>query len=546
MPRRLAQKLILSLTVIVLIIEAIFGFSNVKTQERELLDAMIVGADQLSKGITSATWHAMLLDNKESAYEVMQMIALKQGIYSIRMFNREGKVMFATRDEEQRGSQAGKNSEACIGCHSTDQPKVNLDVSSRVRIVPESDGSRSLRMATPIYNEPACSQAACHAHPAGMKVLGVLDLALSLDPVDEQVANMKMRVLLVTGSQILLISIFIIFFTRYFLSGPIGKLVEATKTVSAMQLDRPIEIGGRSEELDELARSFESMRVRLRTALAEINQFTHSLETKVNERTEQLKVAHRKLLQTDRLASLGQLAASVAHEINNPISGVLNLSMLMQRILKDDGIPPNRIADFRKYLSQVTGETSRVGRIVSDLLTFSRRSKPQRALADLNRIVRSTVSLTSHKLKLAGVAVEMNLAENLPQVPCDASQIQQVVLNLVLNAAEAMHARAEGLVRIGTRVEEKTSAVLLLVEDSGEGIRPEHLAKIFDPFFTTKPEGKGVGLGLAVSYGIVEAHGGDIEVVSKVGEGTTFVVRLPLGEMPAPSEPVGETKAAGV
>ena len=120
----------------------------------------------------------------------------------------------------------------------------------------------------------------------------------------------------------------------------------------------------------------------------EINQFTAKLETKVAERTEELHAAHQKLRQTDRLASLGQLAASVAHEINNPISGVLNLSMLMQRMLKDDGIPPERIPEFRKYLAQVVQETSRVGRIVSDLLSFSRRSKPQRAEADLNRIVK--------------------------------------------------------------------------------------------------------------------------------------------------------------
>ena len=146
-------------------------------------------------------------------------------------------------------------------------------------------------------------------------------------------------------------------------------------------------IVGSSEELDELARSFEVMRERLRTALGEINEFTQKLETKVEERTEQLKAAQKKLVQSDRLASLGQLSASVAHEINNPVSGVLNLSMLMQRMLTDDGIPPGRLAEFRKYLAQVIGETTRVGHIVSDLLAFSRRGKPQRAPADLNRIV---------------------------------------------------------------------------------------------------------------------------------------------------------------
>jgi two-component system NtrC family sensor kinase len=273
----------------------------------------------------------------------------------------------------------------------------------------------------------------------------------------------------------------------------------------------------------------------LRSALAELNQFTQNLETKVQERTEQLQAAQKKLLHSDRLASLGQLSASVAHEINNPISGVLNLSMLMQRMLKDDGVPPGRIEEFRKYLVQVTNETARVGRIVSDLLAFSRRGKPQRAAADLNRIVRATLSLAQHKMRLSNVMVEANLEENLPAVLCDASQIQQVALNLALNAGEATQGRSDRRVSVSTSRGE--GVVVLAVSDNGEGIPPENLSKIFDPFFTTKSDGKGVGLGLAVSYGIIQAHGGDIEVKSAVGEGTTFTVSLPTGQPAEAGEP---------
>jgi two-component system NtrC family sensor kinase len=225
---------------------------------------------------------------------------------------------------------------------------------------------------------------------------------------------------------------------------------------------------------------------------------------------------------------LGQLSASVAHEINNPLSGVLNLSMLMQRILKDDGIPPGRVEEFRKYLSQIITETSRVGRIVSDLLAFSRRSKPQSANADLNSIIKTTVSLVSHKLKLGNVDVQLDLEAALPLLRCDSSQIQQVVMNLVLNGAEATHGKGKGAVKIRTRSDKKEGLLVFEVEDNGEGMPPERIAKIFDPFFTTKPEGKGVGLGLAVVYGIVDSHGGDIAVSSKVGEGTRFKVTLPI------------------
>ncbi|HSW53102.1 MAG TPA: ATP-binding protein, partial [Sulfuricaulis sp.] len=261
------------------------------------------------------------------------------------------------------------------------------------------------------------------------------------------------------------------------------------------------------------------------------------LEEKVTHRTEQLRAAHQKLLHSDRLASLGQLSASVAHEINNPISGVLNLSMLLQRMLKADGVPPERLDDFRRYLGQITSETTRVGRIVSDLLAFSRRSKPQRADADLNKIIRSTVSLVGHKLKLCDSTAILDLDAQLPPVKCDASQIQQVVVNLVMNAAEATHAKGGGKVVITTRRAEAGGCVEMIVEDNGEGIPPENLSKIFEPFFTSKADGKGVGLGLAVLYGIVREHDGEVDVKSKVGVGTRFTVSLPLVAAGVEEEP---------
>jgi two-component system NtrC family sensor kinase len=524
MMRRLAMRLVLSITVIVVIVAAISGLVNLKIEEGQLLNAMILGADQLSKSITSATWHAMRDDHREVVYQIVETIAAKQGVDGIRMYNRTGQLMFSTIPAESHGV-VSSDAPSCASCHSKNSARLELDLPSRVRIF--SDGShRKLAMVTPIYNEKACSQAECHAHPAPMKVLGVLDISLGLDRVDADMSAMKRRVLMVTGVEIGLIGLFIVFFTQRFVSRPIHKLIEGTEAISQMELDHPLHMAGSSEEIDKLARSFDRMRERLRTALADINQFTRDLENKVEERTLQLKAAQQKLLQTDRLASLGQLSASVAHEINNPISGVLNLGMLMQRIMANGTVPPTRVEEFRKYLGQIVAETTRVGRIVSDLLSFSRRSKPQRAPGDLNKVVRTTLSLVQHKLTLGNVETETHLQEDLPEVPCDQSQIQQVVLNLLLNAAQATQSKGGGQVSITT--ESRPGEVVLTVADTGEGIPPEYLSKIFDPFFTTKPEGKGVGLGLAVSYGIIQAHGGDIEVKSKVGEGTSLIISLPL------------------
>jgi two-component system NtrC family sensor kinase len=534
MLHHLAQRLVVPLTIIVVAVAAFSGLYTVAGEERQMLRMMSEGADQLSRSITSATWHAMLADRREDAYQVMQTIAQKQGIDHIRIFNRNGLLTFSTRPEEI-SHQKDRGLETCSACHITALPLQQMDLSWRTQILRKPDGRRSLDMVTPIFNEPSCSQADCHAHPASLKVLGLLDVQLSLHSVDAELATMKVRVLVRVLVEIGLISLFIVLFTRHFVARPLLELVGSAQAISQMNLDRPVQVTDRSDEISHLARAFEVMRESLKAAHGEILRFTQTLEDKVDERSRQLQAAQQKLQYNDRLASLGTLAASVAHEINNPIAGVLNLSMLMQRILKDDGIPAGRVPEFRKYLSQVTNETSRVGHIVSDLLSFSRRGKPQRSAADLNRLVKTTVSLVDHKLKLANIALDLQLAENLPSVHCDGGQIQQVVLNLVLNAAESMQSHGTGTVTVKTWPGEDGNSVKVSVSDTGEGIPAEILPRIFDPFFTTKPDGKGVGLGLAVSYGIVQAHGGEIEAKSRVGEGTVFTMMLPL--LPPPQGP---------
>jgi len=527
MPRKLGSKLILSLTVLMVVMSSVTGYLNFCTEKKRLVETMVLGADQLSRSITSATWHAMHDDDRKAAYDIMRVIADKQGVDRIRMFNRDGKLVFST-DAHEPSVPASQSSEVCLGCHSRGPVRDKLTEEERVRYATSPSGVKTINMVTPIYNESSCSNASCHAHRASTKVLGVVDVALRLDPVRTQTRALTLQAMFTTTLTVALGAAFVILFTQRFVERPIQQLIEGTKTVSAMDLDRPIEISRRSQELDELVDSFNVMRERLKSAVAELNEMQQTLENKVEERTERLQAAQRKLVQSDRLATLGQLAASVAHEINNPVSGVLNLSMLLERLMANGQYPPGREAEFRKYLGLISAETARVGRIVSDLLAFSRGSKPRRAPADLNKLVRTTLNLTEHKLKLVNAETDLQLQDNLPPVECDASQIQQLILNLVLNGAQAMQSRGGGKLMIRTRLLLDGENVELCVHDTGEGIAPENLPKIFDPFFTTKAEGKGVGLGLAVLYGIVKAHEGEVEVKSKRNEGTTFTVSLPL------------------
>jgi len=529
MPRRLGPKLILSLTVLIVAISGVSGYLNFRTQKKQLLDTMILGVDQLSRSITSSTWHAMLDDDRKAADQIMEVIADKQGVDRIRMFNREGRLAFSTDAREQSAPVgAAVTDEVCATCHSEGPIKDKPAKDSRIRFTTSPSGAKTLSMVTPIYNEPSCSNASCHAHQASTKVLGVVDVSLRLDPIQVQTRTITLQTIGWTLLEVVIGAAFVILFTRRFVATPIEQLIVGTKAVSAMDLDQHLEIPRTSRELDELVDSFNQMRERLKVAVTDLNDMQQTLESKVQERTQQLQTAQRKLIQSDRLASLGQLAASVAHEINNPVSGVLNLSTLLERLMTNGGYPAGREADFRKYLNLISTETARVGRIVSDLLAFSRRSKPQRAPADLNKLIRTTLGLAQHKLKLISAEVVLELEEGLPLVECDASQIQQVILNLVLNGAQAMQPTGGGTLTIRTRALKEDDCAELSVQDTGEGIAPENLSKIFDPFFTTKSDGKGVGLGLAVLYGIVKAHDGEVEVTSQRNKGTTFTVTLPL------------------
>ena len=299
-------------------------------------------------------------------------------------------------------------------CHASAQPLVRVETPSRARVFTDPDGQRRLAMITPIYNEPVVlARPPATPIPRGSACSASSTSRSSWRPSTTASPQTRDRILLTTALEVLLISGFLVVFIALIVTRPIQRLVEANAALGRMDLEHPVEITS-SRELWELARSFNCMRDQLGDAMAEINRASQELEAKVAERTEQLRQAHQHLVQADRLASLGQLAASVAHEINNPLSGVLNYSALMARILKEDGVPAERVAEFRGYLERVSEQTARAGRIVSDLLAFSRRSKPQRAPADLNAIVRTTVSLVSHKLKLMTVEAELRLDETLP------------------------------------------------------------------------------------------------------------------------------------
>jgi two-component system NtrC family sensor kinase len=414
-----------------------------------------------------------------------------------------------------------KNAEACYACHEKSKPLAVLNRSDRFRVY-RAEGSRVLGVITPLENGPACSNAACHAHPAGTQILGVLDTNLSLAKVDQGLAHESHVMLIYTALALLGVVSLSGLFVWIVVHNPLRELETGTERIASGKLGYQIPVRSH-DEVGELAQSFNDMSNRLQVAQAEITAWAHTLEDRVDEKTLELKQAHQRMLHVEKMATIGKMAAVVAHEINNPLSGILTYSKLVKRWIEKNTTVSPKQEEMRGSLDLVASESKRCGELVKNLLSFSRVSPMNLAWCDLNQVVDRCLRLVQHKLDLGNIQVNLDLITDLPTAHCDPAQVEQVVLAMIINAVDAMP--QGGNLWIGTRV--SGGALELVIRDDGIGIPEEHLAHIFEPFYTTKEAG-GSGLGLAISQNIVERHGGHIELKSVVGEGTTFKIVLPI------------------
>jgi two-component system NtrC family sensor kinase len=300
-------------------------------------------------------------------------------------------------------------------------------------------------------------------------------------------------------------------------SEPIHGMTMAAQRIAQGDYSQAVR-GGGDDELGYLAHSFNTMTSELQLAHTALRESADELERKVEERTAELKRMQAQMIQSEKMVAIGKLAAGVAHEINNPLTGVLTNSSLMLEDLADDH-------PWREDIQTIVNETLRCRKIVKGLLDFSRQTRPQRTLLDLNQVVEDTLSLVRNQTVFRNTKIVYELDPHLPTVLADADQMRQVVLNIVLNAAEAMVQGGELRLASASNVAKK--AVELRISDTGPGIPDEVRARIFEPFFTTKKTG--TGLGLAVAYGIIERHHGEIRIDSARGKGTTFTISVPIG-----------------
>lgn len=495
--------------------------SIVTLQDQHVADVMR-SASQFSDTVKRSTHHAMLQNRLEDAFYIIQTIGQQPGVARVRIFNKEGMILFST-DAKEKGTAVDKRAESCYACHAAEKPLERLLIPERSRIMRTAHGERILGMITPIENEPSCSSAPCHAHAADKRILGVLDVGLSLAQADADIAAMGRWMGLFAAAMVLILLAVLVPLLQRSVVRPVRNLVEGTRRVAHGDLAYVIEAPN-GDEIGLLAESFNKMTSSLRRTQDELAGMVETLEERVAERTKALRDAQSQLIQNEKMVSLGKLSASIAHEINNPLSGILTYAKLVIRKFAGGARDEETVASAVQSLALVERETERCITIVRSLLDFARQRDPAFEQVDVNAVILEALSLLTNRIALDGTSLEKALAD-VPRIRADFGQLRQALLNTMLNACQAME-KEPGTLSVSSRSLPEQRSVEIRISDTGVGIPPEHLSSIFDPFFTTKK--KGTGLGLSVVYGIIDRHGGFVDIESEVGKGTSVQIRLPV------------------
>jgi two-component system NtrC family sensor kinase len=532
--------LILSLSILLL-----FALHTALAQhfQTAAIESQVKGsAYRASDVIRRSLYTAMLRNERAQIHELIRLYGAEPGIEVIRIYNKQGQIAFSNVERET-GRSVDRQAEACYVCHAAAKPLSAVPTAERARIYRKAGSGRVLGLINPIPNEPGCAQAACHAHSASASVLGVLDVQMSLDAVDAEAAAARHRALALAAGVVLLSMGLMAVIVYRAVHVPTQQLRLGTERLAQGDLSVEIDLH-RTDELGLLAQSFNDMARSLREVDAERRDWSRILEERVQQKARELERLNAGLVQVEKAASLGNMALTVAHELNNPLSGILTNARLSARRLRQQ-VPEGEARDRLLHSLELIGsEAMRCGNIVRDLLTYARRGSAEFRPANLHQLVSRALALVAHHTEMRGVSTASDLTLADDTVVCDSDQIVQALVALFINAIEAM---GEGG-RLTVRTDADGSApdeVRLGVTDTGVGIPPEVQPHIFDPFFSTKGVSKGVGLGLAVVYGIVQRHHGRIDVESCPGHGTTFTITLarqPQGHLAA--EAVGAGAAA--
>lgn len=522
----ISLRLFVLLTVLMIFVFVVIVFININYYNQHIEENIRDQAIQASNLIKRSIRNSMLKNQREDLALTLSDIGKDHYIQNVRIFKKIGEIAFST-DSTELHQLFDIENDLCHVCHKEHQSKGTIPGENQFREIRADRNDKVIGLLNPIENEPDCFNASCHAHDKHETLLGYLDMRISFQ--DLQVSTMQTRntTLLFSVCLIFLATLGIARIIQEQVQTPVTKLMAGTRQVSILNLDHAIDIDSR-DEYGDLARSFNQMTTKLKESNAKLKDWSYTLEKTVEEKTKELEEANQQLLLSEKMASMGRLSAMVAHEINNPMSGILTYSQLLIKELQNQP-DENKIKAAIENLGIIRDESKRCGEIVKNLLFFSRQSSGVKSNTDLRSIIKKSINLISHGFEMNRITLTTNIPENEALVYCDPDALEQMLIAMLVNATEAVPKKG-GQIFVSLILHRDKNKYDLVISDNGVGIAEKDLSHIFDPFYSTKDSGSNTGLGLAIAYGIIEKHQGSIKVDSLENRGTTITISLPINE----------------
>lgn len=524
------SRVVYIITLSSVILFVLFGFIFRSVYEQNLNTVIRQNGNNIGSIVEGSLYHSMLENDKSKLQSTLDIINTMSGIDDVNMYDVHDNLVYSSFTSDT----AVHSNPNCLLCHKNLQsmfPRKEksyriIDVKSECSMNKNDNSHRHLIIRSPILNEKSCYTSACHAHQESDEVLGSLIIKMPLYDLDNAVAKSSTKFyLLATLSTILLVTVLILF-TRKKIKDPLNDIIKASLAVANGNKNTRLEI--KPNQLDDMrmvSQAFNDMLDNLQTATEELRNWSQQLEYKVQKKSEELGAAQNELIHIERIASLGKLSSSVAHEINNPLSGILVYTKLIYKQLSNPVLDDAKKETMLKHLKLIENETKRCGEIVKGLLDFSRKDQEDFESKHLHKILQDTFELMTHPIKIANISFLTDFQAKSDLIFCSPNQIKQACVALIVNASEAVLENGEIIISTNNPDNE---SIIIDITDNGIGIPEDDLPHIFQPFFSTKHDTSGIGLGLAIVHGIIKSHNGKIEVKSELGKGTTISITLPI------------------
>jgi len=478
--------------------------------------------------VEGALYKSMLENDRSSLQSTLDIINNMSGIDDVNLYDGDNNLAYSSISNDT----TNHSNPDCKSCHrniesmfSTKEKSYRIiDIDSECSMNHNNNNVRHLLIKSPILNSPSCYTAECHSHAENEEVLGSLLIKFPLKGLDDALLKSTQNYFILAVVITTLLVTFLIIFTTKKIRKPLNALILASEAVANGDKSTRLEIKpNQLLDMKMVSIAFNDMLDNLQKATVELQNWSHQLEYKVQKKSEELGQAQNELINIERIASLGRLSLSVAHEINNPLSGILVYAKLVHKQLQTQDLEPEKKESILKHLKFIENEAKRCGDIVKGLLDFSRKDQNDFEPASLNQILIETFDLMTHSMKVSNVNFLSDFSAKSDQIFCSPNQIKQVCVAILVNAMEAVSENGEIMIRTSNPDPEH---IRIDISDNGIGIPEEAMPHIFEPFFSTKEKTNGIGLGLAIVHGIVQNHKGKIEVKSDRGKGTTITINL--------------------